>query len=119
MCKIFSRSHTVIAADLNEWIRFDQPGEYRVTVRSRRVRMPGMATPVALVSNELALTITAASPEWQKQTFDQAVVGLEESGDAFHSGKSAAISGNGSGSTGDGASRARAGLPAGTGWISR
>jgi len=54
---------------LNDWIRFKQPGEYRMYVISRRVSLrphePGQ--PLELVSNTLTLQIRAASQAWVKQ----------------------------------------------------
>jgi hypothetical protein len=45
--------------DLNEWVRFDRPGDYTVTITSRRV------TPS--VSGSIRLQIIPASPEWQNE----------------------------------------------------
>jgi len=63
--------------DLNEWVRFDQPGTYRVTIHSNRatfIAQPARSAPV--VSNELPLTIVAAPPEWQQETLQQATAAL-------------------------------------------
>jgi hypothetical protein len=67
----------VVAVDLNEWVRFDQPGEYRVTVHSRRagVRIQSSQR-INAVSNELRVTLVPASPEWQQQTLQNALAGL-------------------------------------------
>jgi hypothetical protein len=65
---------------LNEWVRFKEPGQYRVYVLSRRVRAldtPGQALnepgrfyqskPVELVSNVLTVNIRSAPETWVKQ----------------------------------------------------
>jgi len=65
---------TPVPLDLNEWLRFDLPGDYRVTVESGRVSLraqPSQRLPV--VSNELRLTIVAAPPEWQQETLRKAL----------------------------------------------
>jgi hypothetical protein len=50
---------------LNEWVRFRQPGEYRVHVISHRVsRAEDLAKRLDVVSNTLTLRILPAPPEW-------------------------------------------------------
>ena len=72
-----SQQPMLLPLDLNEWVRFDQPGEYRVTVHSRRATLKGQPSrPVMAVSNELRLTIVAASTEWQQETLQRAVAVL-------------------------------------------
>lgn len=71
----------VLSEDLNDWVRFDQPGEYRIAVRSYRVRMQ------TLLSNELALTIVAATPEWQQETLQRALTGIDNPVTRFASAK--------------------------------
>ncbi len=54
------------AVDLNEWIRFDQPGDYTIRVTSRRVcRTDGAGA--ELLSKEIKLHIAPATPEWQSE----------------------------------------------------
>lgn len=72
-----------IQLDLNEWVRFTQPGEYRLTIVSRRtiVRDPSATdgvSPVAARSNEITLKIVAADPVWQKRVFTEAVQTLDK-----------------------------------------
>ena len=70
-----------IHLDLNEWVRFDQPGEYTVTVHSNRVFSAGkpiFAEQHPLTSNPIKLHIIAATPEWQKATLAAAVETLKE-----------------------------------------
>ena len=63
----------VIPLNLNEWVRFDQPGTYRVTVNSSRVndttkgRLFSGKGGVPVTSNTLELEIVEATPEWKEQ----------------------------------------------------
>lgn len=72
--KSLSSDPIVFPADLNEWVRFDRPGEYRLTVTSRRLldfaRPPNWT---AVTSKAVPLTIVEATPEWQAQTLRKAV----------------------------------------------
>jgi hypothetical protein len=75
-----SAESILITADLNEWVRFDQPGDYRLTVKSRRVRDDGMRSDQLVVeSNEVLLHIIAATPEWQEETLREALAVLAKS----------------------------------------
>lgn len=71
----------VIGLNLNEWIRFERPGEYRLRVFSNRVGIHSpdslFGAPVTARSNEIRIDIIAATPEWQKQMLDDAVKTLE------------------------------------------
>jgi len=53
-----------VSLDLNEWVRFDQPGDYSVKVISSRI-VWRTGQPKALASNTIGLHIVPASPEWQ------------------------------------------------------
>jgi len=53
-----------VRLDLNEWIRFDQPGDYTVRITSHRVESSA-AGPNALVAGSIVLHIVPATPEWQ------------------------------------------------------
>jgi hypothetical protein len=58
--------------DLNEWVRFEQPGVYTVLVKSGRVsdigrHRKGEEKPLALKSNYITLRIVPAEKEWQQQ----------------------------------------------------
>ncbi|HKF59389.1 MAG TPA: hypothetical protein VKJ45_28375 [Blastocatellia bacterium] len=71
-----------IKLNLNEWVRFTQPGEYRIAVSSNRVgvRDPSTAlgtSPVTARSNEIVLKIISASPAWQKQVLRDAVAVID------------------------------------------
>ena len=71
-----SGSPEVIDLDLNEWVRFDQPGDYDVVVSSSRVSVPGEPGPIELRSSPLKVHITPASPEWQETRFNTALATL-------------------------------------------
>ena len=71
-----------IKLNLNEWIRFTQPGEYRLVVTSNRVSAkdrsnPLGASPVTARSNEIVLKIVPANAAWQRQVYDEAVAVLD------------------------------------------
>lgn len=53
-----------VRLDLNEWVRFDAPGDYTVRITSRRAALSSLG-PNALVSGTIDLHIVPASPEWQ------------------------------------------------------
>ena len=63
----------VIRRELNEWVRFSQPGEYRVRVSSDRVRRLNgrRQSQLILQGNEITVTIVDATPEWQQQTLER------------------------------------------------
>jgi len=71
-----------IKLNLNEWVRFTQPGEYRLSIVSDRVAVPDPSNPlgstVAARSNEITLKIVAADPVWQKRVFSEAVQTLDK-----------------------------------------
>lgn len=71
-----------IKLNLNEWVRFTQPGEYRIVVFSGRVgvRDPSNTfgtSPTTARSNEVGLKIVPANPEWQKEVLRDAVAALD------------------------------------------
>lgn len=81
--KFLSPEPWTIKLNLNEWVRFTQPGEYRLRIVSNRVVIrdpanPIGSSPVAARSNEITLKIVAADPAWQKQVFQEAVTILEK-----------------------------------------
>jgi hypothetical protein len=67
---VLSSKPTIVQHDLNEWIRFDQPGVYKLTVISHRVDEPASASEagnhLSLKSNSIELHIIPATPEWQR-----------------------------------------------------
>lgn len=56
------------AVDLNEWIRFDEPGDYTIRVSSFCVSKIKAPSP-HLLSGTIELHIVPASPEWQNEKF--------------------------------------------------
>ena len=64
----------VINLDLNQWVRFDQPGNYTITIESRRVTdvtekapNPYQREPLTLLSNPIRLQIVSAPETWQRE----------------------------------------------------
>lgn len=81
--KFLSPEPWTIKLNLNEWVRFTQPGEYRLSIVSNRVvvRDPANSfggSQVAARSNEIRLKIVAADPVWQKRVFSDAVSMLDK-----------------------------------------
>jgi hypothetical protein len=70
-----STQPTIIHRDLNEWVRFNQPGRYRIVVTSSRVSalVSGNAKPEPVQSEEISLTIVPATAEWQAATLQKAL----------------------------------------------
>ena len=68
----------VINDDLNEWLRFDRPGRYRLYVVSSRVgRKDNRANPLpAVASNIVEFEVVPADKKWADQQFAQAVTAL-------------------------------------------
>lgn len=69
--------------NLNEWLRFTQPGEYRLTVTSNRVGIKDSSNafsfaPIALRSNEVVIRIVPATEVWQKQILTASVETLNQ-----------------------------------------
>ena len=60
----------VVKLDLNEWLRFEKPGKYTLSVRSQRVSDEVKTTPPApwiapVESNIVAFEILPRDPEWE------------------------------------------------------
>lgn len=71
-----------ITLNLNEWVRFYQPGVYKLTVTSHRVGVrdssnPFGTSPVTAASNEITLKIIPADSTWQKRVYTEAVAALD------------------------------------------
>ncbi len=80
--KFLSPTPWTINLNLNEWLRFTQPGEYRIVINSDRVsvRDPSNAfgaTPIIVRSNEIALKIIPADSAWQKKVLGDASAALD------------------------------------------
>ena len=72
--KSLSTTPATIHADLNEWVRFKAPGQYRLTVVSSRVSKVGsneFGNPT-VTSNSVTLTILPGTKEWQDATLKSA-----------------------------------------------
>lgn len=74
-----SSKAVIVDADLNESVRFDEPGVYTLTISSPRVGHTSKeykdraypADSVPLTSNTLELRIITATPEWQQATLSR------------------------------------------------
>jgi len=80
--RFLSSEPWTIKLNLNEWVRFTRPGEYRLIVSSNRVGArdqsnPLGASPATARSNEITLKIVAPDPVWQKRVFKEAVRNLD------------------------------------------
>lgn len=80
--KFLTTEPWTIKLNLNEWVRFTHPGEYRLTVSSNRVEVRNPSSPsgtsaVTARSNEITLRIVKADPVWQKRIFNEAVAKLD------------------------------------------
>jgi hypothetical protein len=58
--------------DLNQWVRFEKPGFYRVHGLFH-ARSPGGSGQIALESNDIGIEIVAADPAWQARQLSEAV----------------------------------------------
>jgi len=83
--KFLSDSPYLVHLDLNEWVRFDSPGRYRVTVTSRRVSdAPSDMTFYKgviqdLKSNSIELEIVTPDATWQKEQLNKILIDLDHS----------------------------------------
>jgi len=80
--KFLSPEPWTITLNLNEWVRFTKPGDYRLSVTSNRVGIkdpsnPLGASPVTVRSNEITLRIVPATEAWQKLILNSAVATLD------------------------------------------
>jgi hypothetical protein len=77
--KDLSPKPEMIELQLNEWVRFDLPGRYRITIDSARAFAGGFGTPgpqIRVKSNTIDVEIVPADPHWQQQTLRAAVDAL-------------------------------------------
>lgn len=79
--EFLSKSPTTIHLELNEWVRFDEPGVCGLTVVSQRVSDVGTSkdhrnSGIELKSNPVELRITTADAAWQQAQFRQIVEAL-------------------------------------------
>ena len=84
--RYLSSKAVTIDANLNEWVRFDQPGTYTLTVTSHRVgpsrkrwgEFPERTIDLSS-SNRLTLIIVPATPKWQDETLSRILRDLPKS----------------------------------------
>ncbi|MBN1571272.1 MAG: hypothetical protein JXA73_25785 [Acidobacteria bacterium] len=73
----------LITRDLNEYVRIDRPGKYRLYVVSNRVRTVDRAnhnlTSIAATSSIIEFTIVPMETAWSKKQFESAIAALERS----------------------------------------
>jgi hypothetical protein len=74
----------IIKLTLNEWIRFERPGIYRLKVTSARVSVATLNGNEAdksgrITSNEIELEIVAADKEWQQRQLESIEHDLDDS----------------------------------------
>lgn len=75
----------IIAADLNEWFRFDRPGHYRLYVVSTRVETESKSNRASEVtSNVIEFDIVPANRKWSSQKLKEAVKALSKSEENHH-----------------------------------
>ena len=75
---LLSRKPWSIQLNLNEWVRFTTPGEYKLRVASERVAIVDPqsvsgTSPVTALSNEVTLKILPAEPAWQRDVYENAI----------------------------------------------
>src|SRR5437868_9733881 len=71
----------LINAELNEWLRFDKPGKYRLYVVSGRITKGkpyhSSNTSISPTSNLVEFYIVPRDPQWEKQTLAEAVKSID------------------------------------------
>jgi len=70
-----SNNPVFVHLELNEWVRFKEPGRYRITISSSRVSQAkgSLFSSVKVTSNELSLTIVKPTKTWQDSTLKTAI----------------------------------------------
>jgi hypothetical protein len=72
-----------IVLNLNEWVRFTRPGNYRLVVTSNRVGVKDSSSPlgassITVRSNDVILRILPATKVWQRMTLSGALAILDQ-----------------------------------------
>ncbi len=67
-----------VSVDLNQWVRFEAPGDYSVRITSHRIAPLSGSSPLE-ISSVLQLHIVAASPGWQEETLRKVLADLKSS----------------------------------------
>jgi hypothetical protein len=76
-----SKKPTIGSIELNQWFRFERPGEYEIKVDSRRVSSPnGRSGRIVLSSNRLPIRIIPATAQWQDEILRNALAVLDQTG---------------------------------------
>jgi hypothetical protein len=78
-----SDAPNLVHAQVNQWVRFDEPGTYRITAVSTRVteaRASSQAKPMELASNAIAVRIVRPNLAWQRAELDRVRVLLTKPG---------------------------------------
>jgi len=76
-----SKQPTIVPIVLNDWFRFERPGEYEIKVDSGRVSSPnGRSGRIVLSSNRLPIRIIPATAQWQEETLKNAFAVLDQTG---------------------------------------
>ncbi len=68
------RKPEILDRDLNQWLRFDQPGKFRLYVTAPRIRKKGEKTSrgyIDITSNIVEFEILPRDAEWEKQEFQK------------------------------------------------
>jgi hypothetical protein len=67
-----------VNVDLNQWVRFEAPGDYSVRITSHRIAPASGSSPLE-ISSVLQLHIVAAPPEWQEEMLRTILADLKNS----------------------------------------
>ncbi len=68
------RKPETLIFDLNQWLRFDKPGKFRLYVTARRIQKKGEKTfgnPAEVTSNIVEFEILPRDAEWEEQEFQK------------------------------------------------
>ncbi len=75
-----------LTTEINEWLRFDEPGHYRLYVESKRVGrkrspeyLPQGNPPLSVVSNIIEFEIVPADAKWARRKLAEASAGFGQS----------------------------------------
>jgi hypothetical protein len=78
---VLGEKPTIVKLELNEWFRFDQPGTFRLSARSRRVtdESGGVRSGLVVESNAVTFEILPPDADWAAATTSSAVRLLDTS----------------------------------------
>lgn len=76
---VLKEEPSVVVLDLNEWLRFDRPGKYRLFVSSKRLtdnsvaaESPGRYTPLTITSNVVEFEVLPRDARWCETKLQEA-----------------------------------------------